>query len=182
MTTLSRRKFLALGASSAAAAASGYLLFDRNHQLITKINSPSAKITPSNHDVLVIFTLYGGNDGLNTIVPFQDPLYRQLRGSLALSASDVTALGKDDLYINNSLSNLQKMWASGKVAIVAGVSYPDPILSHFVSMDIWQAGSTDNTITTGWVGRYLDQLAAPTPTTAISIGTSVPPLAIGAKK
>lgn len=180
MTTISRRKFLALGASTGAIAASGYLLFDRNHQLITKIDTTTNSITPTNHDVLVIFTLYGGNDGLNTIVPFTDPLYAKLRGSLALTQSDVTPLGKDDLYINNSLANLTKLWNQDKVAIVAGVSYPNPILSHFVSMDIWQSGSTDNSIETGWIGRYLDQLKSPTPTTAISIGTSVPPLAIGA--
>ncbi len=181
MTAISRRKFLALGASSAAVAASGYLLFDRNHQLITKIDTTSNSLTPSNHNVLVIFTLYGGNDGLNTIVPFSDPLYAQLRGPLALSSSDVTSLGKDNLYINNSLSNLGKLWNQNKVAIVSGVSYPNPILSHFVSMDIWQSGSIDNTVATGWIGRYLDQLAKPTPTTAISIGTSVPPLTFGEK-
>jgi len=105
---------------------------------------------------LVVIQFSGGNDWLNTIVPFKNDLYYKNRKHIGLTKDKVTLLDKD-LAINNQLLPLKEFFDSGEFAIVNSVGYPNPDRSHFRSMDIWQTGSSSSEVLqTGWLGRYLD--------------------------
>lgn len=117
------------------------------------LGSPGAS---SNGRKLVVVQLSGGNDGLNTIVPFRDEAYYAARPKLAIARDKVLRIS-DDLGWNPSLAPLRPLFDNGRIAIVNGVGYPNPDRSHFRSMDIWQtASSSDEYLRTGWLGRYLD--------------------------
>jgi len=132
------------------------------------------------HDgVLVIIFMYGGNDGLNTLVPYTSADYYGYRGGLAVPPDQVLALdGSVGLHPN--LPFVKQMYDDGKVAIVQGVGYPNPDLSHFSSMGIWMQGSAGlGAPTSGWIGRWLDGFPADDAFRAGTIGTSVPLHLIG---
>ena len=105
--------------------------------------------------VLVIVNLQGGNDGLNTVVPFGMPAYYRLRPTLGIAAGDVLRID-DTLGFNPELKALKGLYDQGHVAIVQGVGYPKPDFSHFRSTEIWQTASPEGYAGTGWLGRYLD--------------------------
>lgn len=105
---------------------------------------------------LVVIQLSGGNDWLNTVVPYSNDIYYRSRPRLGLKEDKLITLNKD-LALNNSLSALKEIYDSGEMAIVNNVGYPNPDRSHFRSMDIWQSASSSTEILhTGWLGRYLD--------------------------
>ncbi|MFT6983097.1 MAG: hypothetical protein ACJAUD_001868 [Crocinitomicaceae bacterium] len=105
---------------------------------------------------LIIIQLSGGNDGLNTIVPFQNDIYHQLRPNIAKSGTDLFKLN-DELSINSSCVGLKELYDQGELSIINNVGYPNPNRSHFRSTDIWHSASaSDEYLKTGWVGRYLD--------------------------
>lgn len=105
---------------------------------------------------LIIIQLSGGNDGLNTIVPFQNDIYHQLRPNIAKSGNDLLKLN-DELSINSSCLGLKELYDQGELSILNNVGYPNPNRSHFRSTDIWHSASaSDEYLRTGWVGRYLD--------------------------
>ncbi|MFM7537200.1 MAG: DUF1501 domain-containing protein [Acidimicrobiales bacterium] len=112
----------------------------------------------SSDGILVVVTLNGGNDGLNTVVPYTSGPYRDLRSSLALGADRVLRLdGAVGLHPN--LTFLAQELAAGRLAVVEGLGYPAPDLSHFSSMGIWMQGwGGTGTAGSGWLGRYLDGL------------------------
>ncbi len=93
-------------------------------------------------------TLYGGNDGLNTVIPYADPAYHSARPDLAYDPADVLHLD-DALGLNPSMTGLAKVWQNKQLAIVRGVDYPNPDFSHFRSMDIWQTASPAEPTNTG---------------------------------
>jgi uncharacterized protein (DUF1501 family) len=124
-------------------------------------------------------TLYGGNDGLNTVVPYTDGAYHSARPTLGYSPSQVLNLG-DGLGLNPQLKGFQSLWKAKQLAVVRGVGYPNPNLSHFASMDIWQTANPVDGSGTGWLGRWLDGAAAE-PMRAISIGAALPLLLRGQK-
>ncbi len=131
----------------------------------------------SGSSVLVLVTMYGGNDGLNTVIPYADPAYHDSRPDLAYGAGEVIQLD-DTLGLNPGLTGLGSLWKDKQLAVVRGVGYPKPDHSHFRSMDIWQTASPDTPVSTGWVGRWLDT-AGDDPLLALNIGDVLPPLAIG---
>nr|BCX01929.1 MAG: hypothetical protein KatS3mg041_1975 [Bacteroidota bacterium] len=107
--------------------------------------------------VLVLVQLNGGNDGLNTLVPYEDSLYYQLRPTLAIRPDQVLPL-LPGLGLNTALEALRPIWDEGDLAIVQSVGYPNPNLSHFRSTDIWLTASDGATVLdTGWLGRYLSR-------------------------
>jgi uncharacterized protein (DUF1501 family) len=142
-------------------------------------SAASSTPLPSNTPILVIVTLYGGNDGLNTLVPFTDSTYQSLRSNIALSSSQLLPINST-LALNASMPNINTLFTQNKVAIVQGVSYPNPNLSHFSSMAIWQSASLDAAVTSGWIGRWLD-LQPHSAFNAIGIGSTLPPLMVGDK-
>jgi uncharacterized protein (DUF1501 family) len=177
MDTLTRRKFLlASGVTGAAALAVGgtALTWDMLHR------AAASDPLPQGQGILVLLTMYGGNDGLNTVIPAADPAYQKARPDLAYQPHEVLDLG-DGLGLNPSMGAMHDLWKNGKLAIVRGVGYPQPNHSHFVSMDIWQTASPTEPGTSGWLGRWLDsqpddKLRA---LRAVSLGGVLPPLLAG---
>ncbi len=105
---------------------------------------------------LIIIQLSGGNDGLNTLVPYRNDLYYQLRPSIGLKKSDLLPVDTE-FGLHSSLKHLSSFYESGDLAIINGVGYPNPNRSHFRSMDIWHSASDSNEyVQTGWIGRLLD--------------------------
>lgn len=165
---LSRRDFLA--ASTLATAGGMPALFQRVAQAAPKSDQPGAKET-----VLVVVQLSGGNDGLNTVIPFGDPAYRAARPNLALPEQSLHKVDKD-LALHPSLGGFSKLLEDGQLAIVQGVGYPDPNRSHFVSMDIWHKATFSERETYGWIGRAAPLLGEASG--AIYVGSGDGPLAL----
>ena len=130
-----------------------------------------------NDHVLVVIQLSGGNDGLNTVVPFADPDYARARPTLALRASDLIPVS-DEVGLHGGLDALRRAYDEGEVAWVQNVGYPNPNRSHFRSMEIWHTASdADEEIASGWIGRYFDNACrgAPIPATAsVTVGKDMP--------
>lgn len=105
---------------------------------------------------LVIVQLAGGNDGLNTVIPHNNDLYYNARPRLAITKDIIKVT--DNLGFHPSLSALQSLYDNGELSIINNVGYPNPVRSHFRSMDIWQSASASNEyLQSGWIGRFLDQ-------------------------
>lgn len=137
----------------------------------------------SGYKNLVIIQLSGGNDGLNTVVPYGNEIYYQKRKTLAINIADVVKLN-DMQGLNPNLAALQEIYDQGWMSVINSVGYPNPDRSHFRSMDIWQtASNADQFLSTGWVGRYLDAncQSCPNPYTAIEVDDTLSLAMKGAK-
>jgi uncharacterized protein (DUF1501 family) len=120
--------------------------------------------------VLVVIELNGGNDGINTVVPFADEGYAKYRKVLRLPADQLLKINKE-VGLHPAMGDAAKLLESGRLAVVQGVGYPNPSRSHFVSMAIWQSGnvrlsrqddsSSASTTSYGWIGRALDDSPKP---------------------
>jgi uncharacterized protein (DUF1501 family) len=131
-------------------------------------------VTGKDDTILVVLQLAGGNDGLNTLVPFGDDAYHKARPRLAKSAKDLIQLG-DGLGLNGSMPFLGSMFKEGNLGVVQGVGYPNPNRSHFVSTSIWETADPANRSTTGWLGRYFDNACqGADPTVGISFNKTQP--------
>jgi len=181
---LSRREFLLGGLGAGAAGAAG-LLLSRNTSSprsaamagapgVAGVGGPSGK-----DGILVLLTLYGGNDGLNTLIPYEDGGYLGGRRNLGYQPQEVLALS-DGLALHPNLKGLKSLWDAKRLAIVRGVGYPNPNRSHFRSMDIWQSAAPDDSVATGWIGRWLDGTGTD-PLRALSVGGSLPRIFGGEK-
>lgn len=105
---------------------------------------------------LIVIQLSGGNDGLNTVIPFRNDIYYELRPKISIKENEVLKLN-DEAGLNPEMKKLKEIYDKGNLCIINNVGYPNPDRSHFRSMDIWQSGSSsDEYINTGWIGRYLD--------------------------
>jgi uncharacterized protein (DUF1501 family) len=124
---------------------------------------------------LIVVQMAGGNDGLNTIVPYTDGTYYQARPTLAVAASSVLPLN-ERLGMNPSLKALQPLWQQNKLAVVEGVGYPNPNLSHFASMDIWQTLDLNGQGAQGWLGKYVAGYVDKDghPFQSLAVGTTLP--------
>ena len=107
--------------------------------------------------VLAVLSLSGGNDGIHTVIPYANPLYRDFRPSLAVPEDQVFKLN-DEVGLNPSMGPLKKLWDEGKLAVFLGIGYPNPSYSHFRSMDIWHTCEPDKVGTEGWLGKVLADL------------------------
>jgi uncharacterized protein (DUF1501 family) len=173
---ISRRRFLiASGVTGGAALIAGSSAVTWSQLHDSAASAPRTAGDP----VLVVLTMYGGNDGLNTLIPYADSAYHDARPDLAYKPEDVLHLG-DGLGLNPALKGLAKLWQHNQLAIVRGVGYPKPDHSHFRSMDIWQTASPAAPTRTGWIGRWLDA-TGDDPVRAVNVGSVLPPLAVGAK-
>jgi uncharacterized protein (DUF1501 family) len=176
MPELNRRKFLI---ASAGLGAAGLLSGACAVSWPDLMREANQRPLAEGSGVLVILTMYGGNDGINTVIPYADNAYHDARPELAYAPGDVLALD-GQLGLNPALKGLAQQWNSRKLAIVRGVSYPKPDHSHFRSMDIWQTASPAEPVATGWIGRWLDA-SGDDPLRAVNIGSVLPPLAVGEK-
>ncbi len=109
---------------------------------------------------LVLLRLYGGNDGLNTVVPYAQGAYHDARPTLRVAPESVLALD-DRIGLHPRMTRLREHHAAGRLAIIQGVGYPDASLSHFRSEVIWQSADPVGYPRTGWIGRWLDTQVAP---------------------
>ncbi|ULQ55084.1 DUF1501 domain-containing protein [Flavihumibacter rivuli] len=117
---------------------------------------PVEKPFPAGEKVLVVLQLSGGNDGLNTVIPYRNDLYYAARPKLGIRMKDSLRLN-DEAGIHPALPAFSEFYANGEMAILNSVGYPNPDRSHFRSMDIWHTASDSKTyLDTGWLGRYLD--------------------------
>jgi uncharacterized protein (DUF1501 family) len=152
-----RRRFVqssltAGGLVSWGLAAPGFLA--RTAAFAPDAGKPGARDT-----ILVVLELTGGNDGLNTVIPFKDPEYAKLRPTLKIAPNDVKKIN-DELGLHPQLDGLAKLLEDHALCVVQGVGYPNPDQSHFRSMDIWQSASTAPTAAEGWVGKALKAMPA----------------------
>ncbi|QGG96438.1 DUF1501 domain-containing protein [Actinomarinicola tropica] len=163
-TGLSRRAFLqgALAAGAVGVALPSWV-----------VEAAGAAPLAPTEGVLVVVLMGGGNDGLNMVVPFQDGAYYDRRGGLAIPLANVRPLAGSDVGLHPALGGLAQRYAAGQVAVVQGVGYPSPDLSHFTSMANWMSGRPGQIPTSGWLGRHLD--AAPAGAVkGVAIGSGVP--------
>lgn len=155
----SRRSFLKGSLSSAALVA----LSQSVPQFLLSASASAAQTR--GETILVVIQLSGGNDGLNTVIPYADDVYRRSRPLLGIPTSQVRKID-GHVGLHPAMSGFSKLLEEGKLGIVQGAGYPVPDRSHFSSMDIWQTARRDVTTSesahraTGWIGRYLDKYAA----------------------
>jgi uncharacterized protein (DUF1501 family) len=131
--------------------------------------------------ILVVIQLEGGNDGLNTIVPYTDAQYYKVRPTLAFKDSELvdtagaSTIISDQFGLHPSMGPIKSLYDQGHVAIVNGVGYPNPSLSHFLSMDIWHTANLGGLGSEGWLGKYADSaLAGVAGLPAASVGGLLP--------
>ena len=152
---ISRRRFLQMSAVGATVAAVG--------PTFGKYEALAGPRLGHDEGVVVMIQLGGGNDGMNTVVPIAQGAYRNLRGNLALDNDEVHHIGSG-LGLHPALAGIKQRWDMGQVAIVQGIGYTDPSLSHFDSIAHWQHGmsgsSPDERPNDGWLGRWLDGLGS----------------------
>jgi len=160
---MNRRRFLQ---RSLASAALGFANFGAPSATMS-----AAPSTAPYRNLLVLIELRGGNDGLNTLVPFEDPAYYALRPKLAITRDSVVQLSTR-AGLHPALAPLVPLWESRQLAILQGVGYPEPNLSHFRSIEIWDtASSSDTYMQDGWLTRAF--AAAPPPSAFAADGVIV---------
>jgi len=162
---MQRRNFLLGTASGLAVVANTDHVFAK-----ALAQSPLPGLPGAENRCLVLINLFGGNDGLNCVVPHGDPRYYQVRPNLAIDRNDVLAIDAH-VGLNPAMRSVHGMYGKGMVAIVQGVGYPDPDHSHFRSTEIWQTAAPDRYEHTGWLGRYFDD--APLPASNLFKGVAV---------
>jgi uncharacterized protein (DUF1501 family) len=173
ISTLTRRRFLAFSGVAAGALAVGAT----GASAPALLDAAIARPRPIGTGVLVVVSLYGGNDGLGTLVPAADDAYQAARPELAYRPDEVLDLG-EGLGLNRALTGCKDLWDRGALAVVRGVGYPRPDHSHFRSMAIWQTASPDTPSGAGWLGRWLDA-TGDDPLRALSLDPVVPPFLVG---
>lgn len=137
----------------------------------------SATQIASGHDsnILVVLQMAGGNDGLNTVVPYSNDHYHRARPRIGLSEKRILTIN-DEIGLHESLAGFKDFYDAGQLSIIQGVGYPNPNRSHFRSTEIWQTASDSEKIeASGWLGRYFDNTCSGCePTVAVNIGRQMP--------
>lgn len=146
--------------------------------LMPKVLLTDAMAQSTNRRIFVVIQLGGGNDGLNTLIPYTDSAYHSKRPTLGFRDTELVDAQSKSMILNSqfglhpALTQLKDMYDQNQVAIINGVGYPNPNLSHFTSMDIWHTANPASPTGTGWLGRYADEkLAGQSGLLAASIGT-----------
>ncbi len=131
--------------------------------------------TGRDSNILVILQLAGGNDGLNTVVPYSNDHYHRARPRIGLSENRVLKVN-DEIGLHENLTGFKDLYDAGQLSIIQGVGYPNPNRSHFRSTEIWQTASDSEKIeSSGWLGRYFDNTCSGCdPTIAVNIGRQMP--------
>ena len=185
MTPFSRRRFLA--SVAAASTTTGLIaLAPQVPWFLADSAALGAETGSKGEKILVVVQLSGGNDGLNTIIPFKDERYIKARPSLKFDENSVLKIDAETGF-HPSLKGMAKLLEAQQLSIVQGVGYPNPNRSHFESMDIWHTAKSEvgGDRTAGWIGRGLDARQedwnrTPDPG-ALHLGEEVQPLALLAR-
>ena len=144
----------------------------------------AAEQNNDNGRILVVIQLDGGNDGINTVVPFKDDGYAEHRKDLRLPEKDLIKV-TDEFAFHSRLRSASEMFEDGRLSIVHGVGYPNPNRSHFESMAIWHAGSIDQKLRhagNGWIGEALRLRQLTTSPHAIHVGDETLPVALRGRR
>lgn len=180
---MKRRTFLQTSAASTLTIATLPALFG-NVSVEALANSPelhaASTLAENNDRVIVLIQLNGGNDGLNTIIPIEDPLYYDARKNIAIKKNEAILLD-NSIGLHPALSGMKQLYDNGQMSIVHSVTYPNPNRSHFRGTDIWMTATDEDVFkSTGWVGRYLEGIiptdfpnSMPEHPLAVQIGTSL---------
>jgi uncharacterized protein (DUF1501 family) len=152
-------------------------------RVLAQVAGASPALPPFAHgvdpdNVLVVIQMGGGNDGLNTIVPWSDDAYHRVRPAIHVTEAQVLKLN-DRIGFNPALKGVNELYKEGRVAVLQGVGYPNPNRSHFEATQIWETASPDQPQQYGWLGRYLDRRFAGTAKPAslfeaVSLGDTLP--------
>src|SRR4029453_2212010 len=177
LTLQTRRKFLRTSMLGAAATWTVPVFLEKTFVALDAMaaDALTQSVTGKDGTILIVVQMAGGNDGLNTVVPYTDDAYYRARPRLGLPADKIL---KIDNYcgLNGKLTGVKSLFDEGHVAIVHGVGYPNPDRSHFRSTEIWQTGSDSNrNEANGWLGRYFDNCCSGVdPTVGVAIGDEMP--------
>lgn len=169
-----RREFISTSAKGA-----GLLAFSQFVPAFLRDSvAKQAPLPEKDRRILVLVQLAGGNDGLNTLIPYEDSNYYRLRPSLGIRKEDALPL-TDELGLHQSCQGMKELFDEGLLSIVQNVGYPNPNRSHFRSMEIWEtAAESDEYKSSGWLGRFLDNNCSGIPEIgepeAMSFGNEIP--------
>ena len=177
-TLHTRRAFLRTSMLGAAAAWTLPVFLEKTFLALDAQAADSAIQTVTGKDgpILVVLQLAGGNDGLNTVVPYADDAYHRNRAVIGIGADKAIKIN-DYIGLNPKLTGLKALYDEGHLSIIQGVGYPNPNRSHFRSTEIWQTASdSDKTEAYGWLGGYFDSCCkGAEPTVGVAIGTNEMP-------
>lgn len=162
MTIISRRSFLERGATLVAAGMAVPSFIAETARVIDGGAQFATAARAAGRKVLILVQFAGGNDGINTVIPFADPAYAAARSTIAIPAAQVLPLSQS-VGLHPNMTRLKGRYDRGQVAVVQGVSYPNPNRSHFRGTDIWESAVPDRLEPTGWVGRYLQECGCQRP-------------------
>ena len=168
-----RREFLKTGVTLLGAGALLPAVLQK--ALLTLQKEPLRGAPVDDGRILVVVQMAGGNDGLNTVIPFADGRYYDARPNISIPPKDALSLD-DTTGLHPSLREMKELWNQGVLAIVEGVGYPNQNYSHFVSMDVWQTGDPRHKLSDGWLGRYCEKYQGQheAPFLGLAIGRSLP--------
>jgi uncharacterized protein (DUF1501 family) len=176
-TLHTRREFLRTSMLGAAVSFSLPVFLQKTFFTLDAMAADSAIQTANGKDgpILIVLQLAGGNDGMNTVVPYADDIYYRSRPVIGVPKQNVIRLN-DYVGLNPKLTGLKGLFDEGHLSILQGVGYPNPNRSHFRSTEIWQTASdSDKTEPYGWLGRYFDSCCkGADPTVGVAIGNQVP--------
>lgn len=182
MAQYTRRQFLKKGITFVSLSlTANYMLMAVSPGGNTVFGQASASSTSQN--LLVVVQLVGGNDGLNTVIPYGDGHYYDVRPTLAVTEKDILTIN-GQIGLHPNLKGMKSLYDQGKLAVVQGVGYANPILSHFRATDIWESAHPEAVVGSGWLGRYLDQSIAanhPGELPGAMVGGPLPLTLVGSK-
>ena len=168
---LSRRDFIQQGLSVVSLGLAVPSVFSK----AVAAAAEEASVASLAGKTLIVVQMAGGMDGLNTVVPYRDPAYRQNRQALGIKEQEMLVVD-DRIAFHQSLSGLKEVFDQGKMAVIEGVGYPNPNFSHFKAMDIWQFADPEGKTNDGWLGKYFEGLTDSEghPLTGLSVGSRLP--------
>jgi len=175
-TGIDRRRFLLGAAGSIVSVYGAGRLGLGGHALSAGI-AEAAETQSSSSPILVSIFLAGGIDALSVLAPVSDPVYAKLRPTLGVSASEATPFTEDpSLAWGPAAKPLAALHDAGKLIVMPGSGYAGEDMSHFTSRHYWEVGALDSEVTTGWLGRYLDQVGSETnPLQGLSMDSAMNP-------
>lgn len=173
-----RRQFLRTSVLGGALASTVPLFLEKTFLCMDTVAAatPGQITTGKDGTILVVLQLAGGNDGLNTLVPFGDDAYFKARPHIALPKNDILRIN-DYAGLHPKLTGLHSLYGEGHLGVIQGVGYPNPNRSHFRSTEIWQTASDSNrNLAEGWLGRYFDNCCqgVDPSTVGVAIGGQTP--------
>jgi len=176
-TLRTRREFIRTGVLGGALSWTVPAFLANTFSALQAEAAGSATQTATGKDgsILVVLQMAGGNDGLNTVVPYANDFYRRARPSIGLASSDILKIN-DEIGLHPSLTGFKHLYDAGQLSVVQGAGYPNPNRSHFRSTEIWQTASDSNKFAaSGWIGRYFDSACrGADPTVGVNIGQQMP--------